>query len=364
MPRGVGRRVGFSDRTVDGRVRHYCPFPHRTRPPEWDEDDHGVVLTGPFSPKGQRPTTRSYECHPGSLAHYRLLPVALTTRGNGLQPLQKRSVLRRPGQSHGRMALEGMTSTAYSPAPSTTWNRSHLRHCDMIWSPRPLRSQNYRARGHHSSSEGKLSYVTWGLPRTSTSWLRADTDSPAGYPCGRGGLLESKESTQGTRLPRKKAGVPVDTYPIRTSPVSTKNKINPEDVCDLLLKLVTSTLCLSVTPMTLCPRLTSGQVQNKAAAPCNLTVNDDEIRVMSMCCYPQCGLGPDTPEGDLSCLVFRCPQYEFLLIAREGNHLRPVGLLVVCAVPFSEVVPFSEKLTGDYHSVAIGDPNPLPGSSH
>ena len=269
------------------------------------------------------------------------------------------------------MALEGMTSTAHSPAPSTTWNRSHLRHRDMILSPRPPRFQNYRAREHHSSPEGKLSYVIWGLPRTSTSWLRADTHSPAGYPCGRGGLLKSEGSIQGTRLPRKKEDVPFDPYPIRTSPISTKNKINPEDGCDLLLQLVTSTLCLSVTP--LCLHLTSGQDQNKAAAPYNLIVDGDEIRVMSMCCCPQCGLGPDAPEGDLSCHVFRCPQYESPLIAREGNHLRPVGLLVVCAVPFSEVVPFCEKVTDVYPSLvssrpsavprAIGDPPPKGGST-
>ena len=30
----VRKGLGFSARTVDERVRPYCPFPHRTRPPE------------------------------------------------------------------------------------------------------------------------------------------------------------------------------------------------------------------------------------------------------------------------------------------------------------------------------------------
>ena len=193
-----------------------------------------------------------------------------------------------------------------------------------------------------------MRYISLGLSRALTSWLRADTDPHTGYPCGRGGLLESARSVQGTRLPRKKEGVPFDQTQTRTSLLSTKNKINPEDVCDPILELVTSALCLSVIPMTLCPHLTSKHVQNKAAAPCNLTVNDNEIRVMSMCCYPQCGLGPDTPERSSSCLVSCYPKCEFILKAREANHPCLVGLPIVwtCAAPFSEAAPFSKELTG------------------
>ena len=234
---------------------------------------------------------------------------------------------------------------------------SRLQHLGMVWSPKPLGPQNYRAPSDRNSPERELRYISLGRPHAPTPWLRADTDPHASYPCGRGGLLKSAGSMQGTRLPVKKEGVPFDQTQTRTSLLSTKNKINLEDVCDPIFELVTPTLCLSVTPMTLCPHLTSGQVQNKTAAPCNLTVNYDESRVMSMRCYPQCGLGPDTPEGDSSCLVSCCTQYEFLLRAREVNHLRLVGLLIVCAAPFSEVVPFCEELTGVYPSLVSSRPS-------
>ena len=407
--RGLGRPAeseggsGFSAWTVDERVRHYCPFPHRTRPPErfslstahskrtrptfkrcfplqatlpptqprvtlpipWDEDEHGVVLTGPFPSKDWRPTTRSYECHPWSLARYRLLPVALTTRGTGLHPLQKRPILRRSVRSNGKMTLEGMTSAEQSPAPSTTWNRSRLRHRHTVWRTKPLGSQSYRAHGHRSSPERELRYFSLGLSRAPTSWLRADTDPHAGYPCGRGGLLESEGSMHGTRLPRKKEGVPFDHSQTRTSLLNakikiTKNKITPEGVCDPVLELVTSILCPSVVLMTLCLHLTSRPVQNTAAASCNLAVNDNEIRVMSMCCYPQCSLGPDTPERNSSCPVYCCPKCEFIPKAPEVNHPCLVGLLIVwtCTAPFSEAAPEAAP-----SSVELTSASPFPVSS-
>ena len=230
------------------------------------------------------------------------------------------------------MAREGTTSTAHSPAPSTTGTRPHLRHRDGIWSPRLPRIQNYRVRKHHSSPEGELSYVIWGLPRTSTFWRRADTHSPAGYPCGWGGALESEGPIQGTRLPGKKEDVPSHPYPIRTSPLSTKDKTNTEDGRDLPPQLATSTLRLSVAPS--CIRLTSVQDQNKAAVPSNLIVESDKIGV---CCCPQYGLGPDTSEGDLPCRVFRCPQCESPPLAWKGKHPCFGGLLIVwtCAAPSS-----------------------------
>ena len=73
-------------------------------------------------------------------------------------------------------------------------------------------------------------------------------------------------------------------------------------------------------------------------APYNLIANSDKFRVISICCCPQCGRGPDVPDGDLSCRVSRYPQWESPPLAWKGNHPCLGGLLIVwiCAAPSGE----------------------------
>ena len=101
---------------------------------------------------------------------------------------------------------------------------------------------------------------------------------------------------------------------------------------------MTSIQCPSVVFVTLCLHLTRRPDHNTAAAPCNLAVNDHEIRVMSMCYYPQCSLGPDTPERNSSCIVPCYLTSKFVSRVRGADHPCLVGLLIVrtCAAPFSE----------------------------
>ena len=90
--------------------------------------------------------------------------------------------------------------------------------------------------------------------------------------------------------------------------------------------------------MTLCLHLTRRPDHNTAAAPCHPAVNNNEIRVMSMCCCPRCSLDPDTPERNSSCLVSCYLENKFVSRVRGTNHPCLVGLLIVrtCAAPFSE----------------------------
>ena len=131
--------MGFSAETVDERVRPYCLFPHRTRPPERislsaahsrgtqpafkrhfslpgtlppallrvvlslarDEDNLGGSLAGLFQPRewclndGRRPTSRNHEGHHWTPARCRLLRVALTARETKLRPPQEKWILRK-----------------------------------------------------------------------------------------------------------------------------------------------------------------------------------------------------------------------------------------------------------------------------
>ena len=76
-----------------------------------------------------------------------------------------------------------------------------------------------------------------------------------------------------------------------------------------------------------------------------------------MCCCPQCSLGPDTlRKGAHIVLCPVTPQYEFPLGTREVNHLHFMGCTDVCAVPFSEVVPFCVELTDVYSSLVSNWP--------
>ena len=114
---------------------------------------------------------------------------------------------------------------------------------------------------------------------------------------------------------------------------SAKDGITPET-----LLIMNPIQRASIILVTLCLCLTRRPDQNKAVAPYILIVESDKIRVISICCCPQCGLGPDVPEGDLSCRVFRCPQCESPPLAWKGNHPCLGGLLIVgtCAAPSSE----------------------------
>ncbi len=227
-------------------------------------------------------------------------------------------------------------------APPTTQDcytiGSHSRHLDTAWSPMPLVPQNYRAHGLRSSTEreGLPLVILRGGCRAHTPWLRADNDPHADHPCGRGGLFESTESIQGTRLPREMKDAPSSGSGVPIPSPSAKDQITQET-----LTFVTSILCPSVVLIILCSHLTSGHIQNTAAASCNLAVDDNEMRVISMYCYLHCDPGPNTPERNQFRLVYCCPKCEFRLNAPGTNHPCLVGLLIVwtCAAPFSEGLP-------------------------
>ena len=199
--------------------------------------------------------------------------------------------------------------------------------------------ENCRAPGRRSATRnewrGLPLSLLWGISqgecRATISWPRGNLVPRICYLYGRKEPLECARTIRRPHLHEKKLAVLYGGSQVSTPSLSAKDRIIQET-----LPIMTPIRCSSVIIVTLCLCLTRRPDQNKAAAPYNLISDSDEIRVMPMCCCLQCGLGPDAPEGDLSCQVFRCPQFEFPLIARERNHLRLVGLLGVCAAPFGE----------------------------
>ena len=152
--------------------------------------------------------------------------------------------------------------------------------------------------------------IPQGKCRAPISWLRVNLAPHDCYLYGREGFLECVRAIRGPRLPEKKFEVCYSGSPVSTPSLSAKDGIIQET-----LPIMTSIQCPSVVFVTLCLHLTRRPDHNTAAAPCNMAVDDHELKVMLMCCYPQCGLGPDTPEGGSSCLVPCCTQYEFPLRA-------------------------------------------------
>ena len=196
-----------------------------------------------------------------------------------------------------------------------------------------------------------------GKGRAPVSWPRVNLAPHACYLYGRERLLECASAKRGLRLHGKKLEVFYGGYPVSAPSLSAKDEIIQE-----ILPIMTPIQCPSVVFVTLCLHLTRRPDHNTAAAPCNMAVDDHEFKVMLMCYYPQCGLGPDTPEGDSSCLVPCCTQYEFSLRVQEVNHLRLVSLPIVCAAPFRKVVPSCEELTGVYPSLVTSWPSAVLGT--
>ena len=273
-----------------------------------------------------------------------------------------------PAQSRGKMTDGGIASTKPPLTPPAAWNRSCLQPLYAVGRTASLARPKYRSLDRRRFAKGRSEYNSSSCmpailpsdcrdPRHPTSWFWTADGPPTGRLCGWVEPLAFVESTWGNRLSRKKEDIPSHLSRALTSSPSDKDRIIQET-----LPIVTSIQCPSVVFVTLCLHLTRRPDHNTAVAPCNLTVNDHEIRVMLMCCYPQCGLGPDAPEGGSSCLVPCCTQYEFLLRAREVNHPRLVGLKIACAAPFSEVVPYCEELTGVYPSLVPSRPSAVLGT--
>ena len=258
------------------------------------------------------------------------------------------------------MTVGEMASTKPPLSSSVAWNRSRLQPLYTVGKPASLVLQKHRSLNRRSFAKKRSEDTSSGCipavlpsgcrdPRHHTSWLWAEDGPPTGRLCGWVEPLASVDSTWENRLSRKKKDVPSNRSQAFTPSPSAKDRITRE-----ALTVMTSIRCSSVVLMTLCLHLTSRHDRNTAAAPCNLAVNDNEIRVMSMCCYPQCGLGPDTPGRNSSCLVSCHPQSKLVLRAREANRPCPMGSLIVwtCAAhssedaPLSEAAPFSEELTG------------------
>ena len=120
------------------------------------------------------------------------------------------------------------------------------------------------------------------------------------------------------------------------------------------LLIVTLRRFPSVVLVMLCPHLTRRPDDNTTVAPCNMAVNDHEVRRILTCGYPQCSLGPSPPERSTHCLVPCYPQYEFPLGIREVSLLPFLGVPMVCAVPFSEAVPSGVELADVDSSLVSG----------
>ena len=189
--------------------------------------------------------------------------------------------------------------------------------------------ENYRAPGWRSATRnewrGLPPSLSWMIPqggcRATIPWPRVNLAPLSCYLYGREELLECVQ-THEKKLAGLYSGSPVSTpshrAKDRTPSLSARDRIIPET-----LPVMTPIQCSSVIFVTLCFRLTRRPDQN---------------RVISICCCPQCGLGPDDPEGDLACRVFRCPQCESPPLAWKGSHPCLGGLLIVwtCAAPSSE----------------------------
>ena len=151
---------------------------------------------------------------------------------------------------------------------------------------------------------------------------------------------------RGSHPHEKKLGAFDSASPFSTLSLSAEGRVIQETLLIMTLKRFPSVVLVM-----LCPHLTRRPDDNTAVAPCNLAVNDHEIRRILTCGYPQCSLGPSTPERSTHCLVPCYPQYEFPLGIREVSLLPFLGAPMVCAVPFSEVVPFCVELADVYSSL-------------
>ena len=208
-----------------------------------------------------------------------------------------------------------------------------LRHLDMTRNPRSLRLRNYRTPGRWSSSERELRNLSWGPSRSPTYWLRVDPGPHVCYPYGRNAPLACVPAIRGPRLSDKKLSVLFHGSPFSPPSLSAKDRIAPET-----LLIMSPIQCASIIIVTLCFCLTRRPDQNKAVAPYNLITDSDEVRVISICCYPQCGLGPDVPDEDLSCRMSRYSQWKSPSLTWKGNRPRLGGSLIVrtCAVLSNE----------------------------
>ena len=221
----------------------------------------------------------------------------------------------------------------------------HLQHLNMIRNTRSPGPQDYRAPRRQSSSEEELGDISLDPSRTPTYWLRVDPGPHACYLYGRRRFLECARTMRGSHPCEKKLEASDSASPVSTLSLSARDGINPET------PLINPIQCASIIIVTLCLCLTRRPDDNTAVAPCNLAVNDHEIRRILACGYPQCSLGPSTPERSTHYLVPCYPQYEFPLGIREVSLLPFLGVPMVCAVPFSEVVPFCVGLADVYSSL-------------
>ena len=190
-----------------------------------------------------------------------------------------------------------------------------LRPLDMIRNSRPLGLRNYRVPSR------------WGSP--GREWKGPH----ACYLYGQKRFLESARTMRGSCPPEKRLGSSNSASPVSTLSLSARDMVDPETL--LILNRIK---CASIIIVTLCPCLIRRPNQNKAVAPYNLIAGSDKIRAISTCRCPQCGCGPDVPDGDLSFRVSRYPQWESPPLAWEGNHPRLGSSLLagICAAPSSE----------------------------
>ena len=242
-------------------------------------------------------------------------------------------------------ALVQATPPAQSPSPEAVGSPRpptardihtygpRLQHFNMIRNPRSPGPQGYRAPRRRSSAERELRDISLDPSRAPTYWLRADPGPHACYLYGRKRFLECAETRRGSRPHEKNLEASDSASPVSPSSLSAGDGINPET-----LLIMNPIYCASIIIAPLCLCLTRRPGQNKAVAPYNLIADSDKIRAISICCCPQCGCGPDVPDGDLSFGVSRCPQWESPPLAWEGNHPRLGSLLIVgiCAAPSSE----------------------------
>ena len=205
--------------------------------------------------------------------------------------------------------------------------------------------RKYRALGHRSATTGvrrDLSLIyPWVISpeegSATISWPRGNLVPHICYLYGRKAPLACVPTIRGPRLPERKLSVLPNGSPVFPSSPSAKDGITPET-----LLVMNPIQRASIILVTLCLCLTRRPDQNKAVAPYILIVESDKIRVISICCCPQCVRGPDVPAGDLSCRVFRCPQGESPPLAWKGNHPCLGGLLIVG----TRAAPSSERFTG------------------
>ena len=221
-----------------------------------------------------------------------------------------------------------------------------LQQLDMIWNPRSPGPQDYRAPRRRSSSERGLRDISLDPSRAPTYWLRVDPGPHACYLYRQKRFLGCAGTMRGSCPHEEKLEAFDSASPFSTLSLSAEGRVIQETLLIMTLKRFPSVVLVM-----LCLCLTRRPDQNTTVAPCNMAVNDLEVRRVLTCGCPQCSLGPSTPERSTHCLVPCYPQYEFPLGTREVNLLPFMGVPMVCAVPFCEVVPFCVELADVYSSL-------------